>query len=266
MDASQILKHPFITDDPTLPNAQPSFKIPGTFGTSQSEKPERTSDVCGPSLDPPCQTSTRDQNGKNRSRPLSTLAMHLNHPDRQQAILGDITNVDSRKPTLRDRSLPVRRVFSDPESFKRPYCITEEKPTNSDSLPNLDALENKEKSVLKNEVLPGTFDFALPSQNSILLDGRQLPVKPLKLSNNLNKTHNIPIGTTRPQPINTFLLAPKTHKLANGNLTILPSHSLLVDFRENRRRRGLRGDEVLLISPTGTSVSLSAFFSSYMFF
>ena len=75
----------------------------------------------------------------------------------------------------------------------------------------------------------------------------------------MNNIPSLPVGTTRPQPINTLLLAPKTHKLANGNLTILPSHSLLVDFRENQRRRGLRGDEVLMISPTGTSVSLSVF-------
>jgi hypothetical protein len=262
MDASQILKHPFITDDPTT-KAQPSFKIPGTFGTSQSEKPERT---CGPLLELLSRASTCDENGNNGSRPLSTLAMHLNHLDRQKAILGDITNIDMRKTTLRDRSLPAGRVFSNPVSFKTLYCITEEKPTNSDSPPDSDALENEEKGVLLNEVLPVTHDIAIPSQNSIPLDGRQLPMKPLKLSHNLNKNHNIPIGTTRPQPMNTLLLAPKTHKLANGNLTILPSHSLLVDFRENRRRRGLRGDEVLLISPTGTSVSLSAFFLSFVFF
>ena len=192
MDASQILKHPFITDDPTLPNAQPSFKIPGTFGTSQSEKSERTSGVrCGSSLDLPCQASTRDRNGNNRSRPLSTLALHLNHLDRRQVVLGDITNIDRRKPTLRDRSLPGKRVFSDPVSFKTPYRITEEKPTNSDSPLNSDAPENKEKSVLINEVLPGTYDTALPYQNGIPLDGRQLPMRPPKFSNNSNKIYNI---------------------------------------------------------------------------
>ena len=191
MDASQILKHPFITDDLTLPNAQPSFKIPSTFGTPQSEKPERTSGICGPSLDPPRQASTRDQNGNNRSRPLSTLAMHLNHLDRRQVILGDISNIDTRKPTLRDRSLPVRRVFSDPISSKTPYCITEENLTNGDSPLNLDAPENKEKSDLENEVLPGTYDIALPSQNSIPLDERQSLMNPLKLSSNLSKAHKI---------------------------------------------------------------------------
>ena len=189
MDASQILKHPFIIDD--LPNTQPSFKIPNTFGTSQSEKPERTSGVCGPSLDPPRQASTRDQNGNNRLQPLSTLAMHLNHLDRRQVILGDISNIDTRKPTFRDRSLPVRRVFSDPVSSKTLHCISEEKLTNGDSPLNLDAPENKEKAVLENEVLPGTYDIALPPQNGIPLDERQLLMKPLKLSNNLNKGHKI---------------------------------------------------------------------------
>jgi hypothetical protein len=198
MDASQILKHPFITDDPSHPNAQPSFKIPSTSGTSQSDKPDRISGVCGPSLDPPCQANTRDENGNNRSRPLSTLAMHLNHLDRRQVILGDISNIGTRKPILRDRSPPVRRVFSDPVSFKTRYCITEEKQTNSDSPLDSDAPENKENAVLINKVLPGTYDIALPYQNSIPLDGRQLPLKPPKLSNNPNKTHKILTSVSYP--------------------------------------------------------------------
>ena len=184
MDASQILKHPFITNDLTLQNTQPSFKIPGTFGIPQSDKPERTG---GPPLDPPCHASFRDQNDKNRSGPLTTLAVHLNHLDRRQGILGDISNIIMKKPAVRDRSLPVECVFSDPLSFKTPSGITEVKKTNSNSPLNFDAPENKEKSVLKNEVLPGTYDIALPSQNNILLDGRQPSTKSLalKLSNKI---------------------------------------------------------------------------------
>jgi hypothetical protein len=185
MDASQILKHPFITDDPTLQNTQPSFKIPGTFGISQSDKPERISGVCGPSLDPPYQADTRDQNDNNRSRPLSTLAMHLNHLDHRQGILKDISNIVMKKPTVRDRSLPVKRVFSDPISFKTPYCISEVKKTNSDSPLNSDAPKDKEKSVLTSEALSGTYNVALPSQSNIPLDGRQVSTKPLKLSNKI---------------------------------------------------------------------------------
>ena len=65
----------------------------------------------------------------------------------------------------------------------------------------------------------------------------------------------LPIGTSRPLPFNTSLLNPKTHKSANGQITILPSRSLLIDFRENERRRGMKGDDVLLVHPTGTMVS-----------
>lgn len=65
----------------------------------------------------------------------------------------------------------------------------------------------------------------------------------------------LPIGTSRPLHFNTSLLNPKTHKSANGQITILPSRSLLIDFRENERRRGSKGDDVLLIDSTGTMVS-----------
>ena len=65
----------------------------------------------------------------------------------------------------------------------------------------------------------------------------------------------LPIGTSRPLRFNTFLLNPKTHKSANGQITIFPSRSLLIDFRENERRRGMKGDDVLLVDSTGTMVS-----------
>lgn len=56
-------------------------------------------------------------------------------------------------------------------------------------------------------------------------------------------------------PLNTAYLVPRTHKLTHGNVTILPSKCLLVDFRESERRKGRKGDEVLLISPDGLLVS-----------
>ncbi|TFK40572.1 kinase-like domain-containing protein [Crucibulum laeve] len=65
---------------------------------------------------------------------------------------------------------------------------------------------------------------------------------------------SVPIGTTRPPPLNTFLLDPKTHKSSYGHITVLPSYSLLVDFRESQRRRKLDGTEVLVISPDGEEV------------
>lgn len=63
-----------------------------------------------------------------------------------------------------------------------------------------------------------------------------------------------PIGTTRPVPLNTTYLVPQTRKVVKGQLTILPSRSLLVDFREGDRRKGQKGNEVLLICPDGLEV------------
>ena len=62
------------------------------------------------------------------------------------------------------------------------------------------------------------------------------------------------------EPLSTSLLPPKTHKLAYGQLAILPSRSVLVDFREGERRTGRKGDEVMVVSPNGHQVNL--FFST----
>ena len=190
MDASQILKHPFITDDLSSPNTQSSSKISGVFATSQSEKPERITSICEPSLAMPWPIAP-DQNANNRPRPLSEFAMHFNRLDRRKVILGDMNNIDTRKPNVCNRFLPTRRVVSDPASFKTTlYGISEEKPTNSDSTLKSDASLTKEKHTLSTEVLPVTHDVALPFQNSI--ERPQLPMKPPKSIKNLNKIHSIP--------------------------------------------------------------------------
>lgn len=58
------------------------------------------------------------------------------------------------------------------------------------------------------------------------------------------------------EPLSTSLLPSKTHKLAGGQLAILPSRSVLVDFREGERRKGRKGEEVMVVSPNGDQVSL----------
>lgn len=62
-------------------------------------------------------------------------------------------------------------------------------------------------------------------------------------------------GESTREPLSTSLLAPKTHKLAGGQLAILPSRSVLVDFREGERRKGRKGEEVMVVSPNGDQVS-----------
>lgn len=62
------------------------------------------------------------------------------------------------------------------------------------------------------------------------------------------------VGTPRPKPFNSAFLPPQTHKVARGQLVVLPSRGLLVDFREGERRQGRQGVEVLTISPNGEEV------------
>jgi hypothetical protein len=63
-------------------------------------------------------------------------------------------------------------------------------------------------------------------------------------------------GQSTRELMSTSLLPPKTHKLAGGQLAILPSRSVLVDFREGERRKGKKGEEVMVVSPNGDQVSL----------
>jgi hypothetical protein len=63
-------------------------------------------------------------------------------------------------------------------------------------------------------------------------------------------------GESKREPLSTSLLPAKTHKLAGGQLAILPSRSVLVDFREGERRKGRKGDEVMVVSANGDQVSL----------
>ncbi|KAK0464581.1 uncharacterized protein EV420DRAFT_1517028 [Desarmillaria tabescens] len=69
-------------------------------------------------------------------------------------------------------------------------------------------------------------------------------------------TSPIPIGTTRPTTFTTSVLSQRSHKTVHGQVTILPSRSLLVDFREGERRRGKAGDEVLIISSEGAQIKV----------
>ncbi|KZV97414.1 kinase-like protein [Exidia glandulosa HHB12029] len=59
-----------------------------------------------------------------------------------------------------------------------------------------------------------------------------------------------------PTAFSVGLLPPQVHKTGQGSLTIQPSRALLVDLREGARRNKKKGDEVLLISPTGNKISV----------
>ena len=65
---------------------------------------------------------------------------------------------------------------------------------------------------------------------------------------------NTGIVPQRPKPFNASFIPPQTHKVARGQLVVLPSRTLLVDFREGERRQGRQGVEVLTVSPDGGEV------------
>ncbi|KAL1754155.1 hypothetical protein FB107DRAFT_216357 [Schizophyllum commune] len=69
-------------------------------------------------------------------------------------------------------------------------------------------------------------------------------------------TEPLPIGTVRPTPFSTHLMAPKSHKALHGQVTVLPSRSLLIDFREAERRRGAKGTVVLVVSADGRRIKV----------
>ncbi|KAI0345857.1 kinase-like protein [Trametopsis cervina] len=60
----------------------------------------------------------------------------------------------------------------------------------------------------------------------------------------------------RPVRFTTDYLTVQTHKVLKGQITVLPSKSLLVDLREGERRRGRKGDEVLVVSPDGEEIKV----------
>ncbi|KAI0702282.1 kinase-like domain-containing protein [Cytidiella melzeri] len=60
----------------------------------------------------------------------------------------------------------------------------------------------------------------------------------------------------KPIRLNTEYLVCQTQKVLKGQVTVLPSKSLLVDLREGERRKGRKGDEVLVVSPDGETIKV----------
>lgn len=82
------------------------------------------------------------------------------------------------------------------------------------------------------------------------------PIPPTEAPPNPNLTVGMPVDSTKPPILNTEYLSPGTYKTMKGQVTVLhSSRSLLVDFREGERRKGRKGDEVIVIAPDGYTVS-----------
>ncbi|KAI0320204.1 hypothetical protein OF83DRAFT_1106368 [Amylostereum chailletii] len=78
--------------------------------------------------------------------------------------------------------------------------------------------------------------------------GTSLPVEP--------QPKDRSSGHADRQPWSALQVPPKTHKTSLGQVIILPSHSTLVDYREGERRKGRKGDEIMLVSPDGRKVQI----------
>jgi hypothetical protein len=109
---------------------------------------------------------------------------------------------------------------------------------------------------------PEDHDASVPSKPV----GIRRPLRPRQISSNdeepahgadisaVTNLTSLPIGTTRPRRMTTSPLKPQTHRVSHGKLSIRANHDLLIDFREGERRRGKRGDSVLVMSADGSTV------------
>ncbi|KAI0644671.1 kinase-like domain-containing protein [Trametes meyenii] len=97
----------------------------------------------------------------------------------------------------------------------------------------------------------------------------RIPSQATSITAVAHPTNQLGIGFWKPKPVtaasqgdpgqihlDTGRLKPQTHKVSRGQLVVLPSRSLLVDFREGERRIGGKGREVLVISPDGRRVQV----------
>ncbi|KZT19518.1 kinase-like protein [Neolentinus lepideus HHB14362 ss-1] len=67
----------------------------------------------------------------------------------------------------------------------------------------------------------------------------------------------IPVGLIRPPAFTTGHLQPQTHKLSCGQISVLAqTRSVLVDLRERERRKGRKGDKVLVIHADGHKIEV----------
>lgn len=159
---------------------------------------------------------------KNRGR--------YSYAPRKRVVLGDLGNSDLRN--LLQEALPTRRIVSDPLPRARLMPVSRLSPPSQ-----------------------GLVSSCIDLASKASLSGLHDDIKAMAVA---SQPMIIPVGTTRPSPLDTSLLAGQTHKTANGQIILLPSCSLLVDFREGERRRGQKGTEVLVISPCGTRVKVYA--------
>ncbi|KAF8208882.1 hypothetical protein K438DRAFT_1961430 [Mycena galopus ATCC 62051] len=171
--------------------------------------------------------------GRTKDLASSFPYSHRKHPRNSYApnktAIDDIRNLK----TSLCHEISARRIVSDPLPRPRRNVAPEVVPSSSSSpmsqlQPSQPAVHSQDRK-LKNLGVESPVPIDLPT---------------------------IPVGTTRPRPFTTELLSAEIHKTVHGQITVLPSYSLLVDLREGERRRGQKGTEVLVINSQGTEIEV----------
>ncbi|KAH0586347.1 hypothetical protein H2248_007588 [Termitomyces sp. 'cryptogamus'] len=264
-----ILSHVFLASDMPVKSLRPTASV--------------RSNTCQKSYG---ELSSTDLNIRHRfdksssSRLASKTARHAsdNLPQtshsRLRLALADIGNIDMRTGLSNDIASckATRRVVSDParrttvlSPFKtlKPYFETSATfPLRGNvTAPALRITSSRLESEASQVVTHGTVDAVSEithgdQRGNIQehpVDKKAYGQQPVEINREIP---TLPIGTERPTPLNTQSMTCQIHKTIYGQITVLPSHSLLVDFRESQRRKGFKGDEVFLIDPDGLKVSV----------
>ena len=157
---------------------------------------------------------------------VSSLASLSQQQDR--GVTAALRHFSSKRPLLASPREQLKRVLSDP-------CT----------------LPSRPHQRLVDDLPPRLFSRATTS--TAVSQGRLTGSAPTSCSSGTKHRDGRPFENTR--AFNTGRLRAETHKVSRGQLVILPSRSVLVDFREGERRKGRPGKEVLVISPDGRRVS-----------
>ncbi|KAJ7254400.1 kinase-like domain-containing protein [Mycena haematopus] len=176
--------------------------------------------------------------GRTKDLAASLPYGHRKHPRLSYAPKTTVTDVKSPQTAL-GREISARRIVSDPLPRQRRHVTPEVAPSTSQvsqSRTSQHAVHplNPQNHKMKN----------VGTESRVSIDILAVPPSVL------------PVGTTRPRPFTTELLTPEIHKTVHGQITVLPSYSLLVDLREGERRRGQKGTEVLVINSHGTEIEV----------
>lgn len=140
---------------------------------------------------------------------------------------------------------------------------------------NLDSYPLLQNPKARRSLTPPDIKKALEGQTVLPISIPPLPVKIPKASEiqvqgsqpsqAVPQTEKLPMKLSVPYetdltgqltPLTTDYLTPQTQKVLKGQVTVLPSKSLLVDLREGERRERRKGNEVLVISPDGTTIKI----------